>query len=225
MAYTLADLRNRVLDDKLDDTTFDPDIVDRFINDTQNEIFNTYELPFQEKVFAGVLPAGAYIFTFPSDYQQAQSLVITGPTGNVRDLSESYLDFRQFNKAYPTPGFYTAGVPTMWTIYGNKMYMNKPTDQQYNLTMFYLKRPDQLEADGDVPEIPEEFAEVLVLGAYYRVLARNENFDQASFIENGDYTKQVDLMVGRLGKRQSASPTTMAVPNRGYTSRYAKRRR
>lgn len=224
MAYTLADLRNRVLNDKLDDISYDPGIVDRFINDTQRQIFNTFELPFQEKVFAGILPAGAYIFTFPPDYQQAQSFVMTAPTGYLKDLSHSYVNFRDFNTWFPTPGITQAGPPDSWTVYGEKLYVNRPTDQSYTLSLFYLKTPDTMTSDGAIPEIPEEFGEVLVLGAYYRILERNEDFDQAAFIRDGDYTDQVDLMVQRLGKRQSATPSTMRQTHRNQGRRIHRRR-
>ena len=219
MAYTLADIRDRVQTDKLDDTGFDPDIIDGFINDTQRLIFNTYELGFQEKIFAGTMSAGGYIYTFPSDYQQAQSMVIAGANNFKKDLTECYVDFRDFNAMYPTPQFNDEGAPSVWTIYEGKIFFDRPTDQDYNLSLFYLKTPDELDADADVPEIPEEFQEVLVLGAYYRCLGRNEDFDQAAYVKNNEYQPQVDLMVARLGKKQTGNPTTMRLPRVGGTRR------
>lgn len=217
--YTLAYVRNRVLDDKLDDTGYDPDIVDRFINDTQRSIFNTYELPFMEKVFRGTLPVDASIFTFPVDYQMQQSLVIVSPEGQIRDISNNYVDFREFNRIYPVPDNNDAGMPSIWTIHGGRLYLDRKTDQEYTLSLYYLKTPAILEDDGDVPEIPIEFEEVLVLGAYYRVLQRNEDFDQAAFVKNGDYTDELDKMVARLGKRQTGRPQVMGQPLRTQRAR------
>lgn len=51
MDYNLVGLRQRVRIDKLDDEEFDSGVIDNFINDTQRDIFNEYELPFQEKIF------------------------------------------------------------------------------------------------------------------------------------------------------------------------------
>lgn len=219
MAYTLATLRNRVLDDKLDDTSFDPNIVDRFLNDAQRAVFNTYELPFMEKVFVGLLPSGGTIYTFPDDYQIEQSMVLTDPSSVRRDLTDNYVDFRTFNSQYYLPTAGTPGTPSVWTIHGNKMYIDKPTDQNYTLTLFYLKSPDTMENDNDVPEIPEAFSEVLVLGAYYRILQRNEDFDLALSIKNGDYTDELEKMVERLGKRQTGKAMSMANPTRVARSR------
>lgn len=214
MAYNLTSLRNRVLDDKLDDTDFSPSIVDRFINDTQRSIFNTYELPFMEKVFEGTMSVGGTIYNFPTDYQLQQSFVIVSPEGSVSDISDLYMDFREFNRAYPTPADYDAGTPTAWTVHGNKLYLNRPTDQEYTLSLFYLKKPDELEDGADVPELPSEWEELLVLGAYIRVLQRNEDFDLAAYYETGPYAVELDKLVGRLGKRQTGIPTVMGQPRR-----------
>jgi len=212
------------MNDKLDDTSYDTSIIDRFINDTQREIFNTYELPFQEKVFAGSLPSGAYIFTLPSDYQMTQSMVLTNE-GFRKDLSHQYVDFRDFNAWYPTPSEYVAGPPDVWTLYGNQLYFTRPTDDAYTISLFYLKTAKELTGDTDVPEIPEAWGEILVLGAYYRVLERNEDFDQAAFIRDGDYADMVDLMVARLSQRQSASPSTIRQTMRSQRGRIHRSRR
>lgn len=214
MAYTLAGIRNRVIDDKLDDVNFDPNIVDRFINDAQRSIFNTYELPFVEKVFNGVLPSGGFLFDFPADYQVEQSLVVTSPTDEKIDITKNYMTFRDFNAQFPLPEVNEPGKPEAWTIHGEKLYLSRPTDQDYTLTMFYLKKPITLVNDTDVPEIPEEFEEALVLGAYYRCLGRNEDFDQADYIKNGDYTDEITRMLNRFSRKQQGTPTIMRQPLR-----------
>lgn len=214
MTYNLASVRNRVLDDKLDDTEYDPNIIDRFINDTQRSIFNLYELPFQESVFNGVLPVGGVIFTFPVDYQLQQSLVITDPEGNQRDITDNYMNFRDFNNAYPLPSANDEGSPLEWTVHGGQLYLSRPTDQEYVLSLYYLKKPTKLEDDADVPEIPEEFEEVLVLGAYHRALSRNEDFDQAAYVKNSDYAEEVDKLVSRYGRRQTGKVMIMGQPLR-----------
>lgn len=214
MAYTLAGIRQRVIDDKLDDTGYDTAIVDRFINDTQRSIFNSFEMPYAEKVFSGLLPDGGYIFTFPDDYQITQALKITDPTANVKDITDSYVPFQQFNRAFPVPLNNPEGPPTAWTLHGNKLYFDKPTDQPYTLELYYLKKPAVLDDDADIPELPSEFEELLVLGAYYRVLERNEDLDLAAFYKNGDYTDELDKLAQRYGKRQVGKPQPMAQPLR-----------
>lgn len=218
MEYKLSSIRNQVLDDKLDDTSFDPRVVDRFINATQREIFNTYELPFQEEVFSGTLPSGNRIFEFPEDLQALQSVVVTSPDGLQRDITSLYRRYKDFNQIYPTPSNNEAAPIYAWTSFAGKMYTAAPIDVNYTMDTFYLKKPDLLEDDEDIPEIPEEFQEALVLGAFKRVLERNEDFDLAAVIGN-QYNDQLDRMVNRYGYRITGQPVVMAQPNRRSTRR------
>lgn len=219
MAYNLAYIRQRVLEDKLDDTSYDPDIVDRFINDAQRAIFNKYELPFMEKTFAGTIVGGGYQYVFPDDYQMTQSLKIVDPVENRTDITRNYMRFRRFNEAFPVPSNNSVARPSVWTLHGNRIFFSQPTDQDYVMELYYIKTPDKLEDDADVPEIPEEFEEVLVLGAYYRILERNEDFDLAAYYRNGPYADELDDMVGRLGKRLETGPQVMGQPLRSGGAR------
>lgn len=224
MSYNLTGIRQRVLDDKLDDTTFSAAIVDNFINDTQRSIFNQYELPFMEKTFIGNLAEGGSIFTFPADFQMVQSLKVTDPSDNKRDITNMFMPFRMFNEAYPVPEDNTADIPLQWTLHGNKLYFSRPTDQVYTLELYYIKKADTLSDDADVPELPAEFEELLVLGAYIRVLERNEDFDLAAYYKNGPYAEELDKMTQRLGKRHLGGPIIMGQPHRIMRSRSRGRR-
>lgn len=208
MEYNLAGIRERVIIDKLDDEEFDPGIVDRFINDTQREIFNTYELSFQEKIFSGTILAGSAVFNFPSDVAQVQSHTVTGPDGSQHNIQKGYVPFRDFNKVYPTPlNNQPAGIST-WTLFANNMMLSQPTDKEYTMTIFYIKKPTTLVENSAIPEIPEEFSELLVLGAYMRIQQRNEDFDLADKTAV-EYNKQLALLVNRYGFRQMDGPVTM----------------
>lgn len=196
MDYNLAGLRQRVRIDKLDDEEFDGSVIDNFINDTQREIFNQYELPFQEKIFQGAIPAGSTMVQLPSDLAQLQSQTLT----DVPGFSKMKHKWRDFFEIYPDNTAEAAGAPCAWTLYAGNVILNAPVDQEYTLTLYYIRKPILLTQDSHVPEIPEEFSELLVLGAYIRVLKRNEDFDQADYVET-EYNKQLDLLVSRYGFR------------------------
>jgi hypothetical protein len=118
------------------------------------------------------------------------------------------MDFRSFNKLYPVPGNNTAGPIHAWTLYANAMRTSAPTDQEYTMTVFYTKTPTKLTQDADIPELPEDFAELLVLGAYVRCLERNEDEDLAEKFE-AKYEKKKLQLVTRYGFRQSNGPIKM----------------
>lgn len=208
MEYNLAGLRQRILVDKLDDDEFDPQVVDNFINDAQRDIFNQYELPFMEKIFSGSIPTGSTMFTLPDDLAAIQSQVITAPDGTQHDMQPGYLDFRTFNNMYPTPANNTPGSIYHWTLYAGNVLTSAPTDQDYTMTIFYIKKPKLLAQDEDVPEVPEEFAEALILGALMRIHERNEDTDLAASVSQS-YTATMMQLVDRYGFRQSYGPIKM----------------
>jgi hypothetical protein len=208
MEYNLAGLRDRVRIDKLDDEEFDPTIIDNFINDTQRDIFNEYELPFQEKIFSGAIPAGSAMFNFPTDCAQIQSQVVTAPDGSQTDIKNGYMDFRTFNKNFPTPNNNEAAPISYWTLYAQNMLLSQPTDQAYTMNTFYIKKPTLLTDNGDVPDVPEEFGELLVLGAFKRVLERNEDYDLAAVV-NQQYNNLLNMLVARYGYRHADGPIKM----------------
>lgn len=204
MDYNLAGLRNRVLVDKLDDDEFDPNIVDNFINDTQRDIFNQFELPFQEKIFQGVIPAGSTMFQLPSDVAQIQSQTLAG----VQNFGNRQVDWRAFFQAYPDADNATPGSPSQWTLYAGNVLLSAPTDKEYTMKLFYIRKPKTLSQNSDVPEIPEEFSELLILGAFRRILERNEDYDLAGQI-NAQYQAQLMQLVSRYGFRESDGPIKM----------------
>ena len=208
MSYNLASIRNRVLVDKLDDEDFDVDVLTNFINDAQRDIFSEYELPFTEKIFTGDLPAGAHMFQFPEDVSQIQSIQVVDGSGRSVDIKDKFLTFREFNKWYANPSVNQVGPVRYWTLYGGKMIVSRPIDTDYNMTIFYNKVPKLLTDDLDVPEVPEEFEEALVLGAYYRVQLREGDSDEA-LLTKSEYQRKLEQMVARYGFRMSAGPIKM----------------
>lgn len=208
MDYTLRGIRERVLVDKLDDEEYEASVVDNFINDTQRNIFNQYELPFQEKIFQGTVPQTTTLFAFPTDVAITQSHLITAPDGTQTDLADKYLEFKEFNRRYPTPSNNKPGPIAAWTLFAGNMLLSAPLDQDYTMTIFYIRKPKTLSANSDIPEIPEEFSELLVLGAFMRVQKRNEDYDLAA-VTNQEYNDQLDLLVSRYGYRKIDVPFIM----------------
>ena len=204
MAYNLAGIRNRVLVDKLDDDEFDPTIVDNFINDTLRDIYNQFELPFQEKIFQGVIPAGSTMFKLPDDVALMQSQSI----GGVLNFAGYKMPWRDFISAYPDALNNPAQAPGGWALYAGNILLSAPTDAEYTMTMYYIKKPLTLAEPTDVPELPSEFEELLVLGAYKRILDRNEDFDLGTMIE-GQYEKRLTQLVNRYGFREASGPIIM----------------
>jgi len=208
MDYTLQAIVQRVQVDKLDDDEFDTGVITRFVNDTQRDIFNQFELSFQEKIFAGTLPATSTMFNVPDDLALLQRAILTNGT-NIQDITSKYMPWREFLNTYPSPSSNTAGDVTNWTSYAGNIILNCPQEDEQTLTMYYIRKPITLTVGTQVPEIPYEFEELLVVGTYIRCLKFNEDFDQAAYVET-EYNKMLDLLVTRYGGRLSPGSIKMA---------------
>jgi len=208
MSYTLAGIRNRILVDKLDDEDFDTQVLDNFINDAQRDIFSEFELPFTEKIFTGNLPQGAYMFQFPDDVSHLQSIVITSPEGRAVDIKDKFMDFQTFNGRFPSPVSTDVGSVVNWTLYGGKLITSRPIDLEYNMTIYYNKVPKTLVQDSDIPEVPEEFEEALILGAFYRVQYREGDSDEG-LLTKSEFRAKIEQMANRYGFRIGGGPIRM----------------
>lgn len=204
MEYTLQGIVSRVQTDKLDDDEFDTGVITNFVNDTQRDIFNQFELPFQEKIFAGTVPSTSSMFNVPADMALLQSVSMA----DVPGFSATRMNWRDFFQKYPDNTSAEPGKPSAWTLYAGNIIFDKPTDEDYVLTLFYIRKPITLTTGTQVPEIPYEFEELLVLGAYIRCLKFNEDNDQAQYHE-GEYNKMLDLLVTRYGGRMSPGSVKM----------------
>ena len=208
MSYTLAGIRNRILVDKLDDEDFDTSVLDNFINDAQRDIFSEFELPFTEKIFTGNLPQSAYMFQFPDDVSHLQSVVIADGNGNAVDIKDKFIDFQSFNSRYPSPAANQSGSIMYWTLFGGKMITSRPIDLEYNMTIYYNKVPKTLTQDTDIPEVPEEFEEALLLGAFYRVQYREGDSDEG-LLTKSEFRTKIEQMANRYGYRIGSGPIRM----------------
>lgn len=204
MDYTLQAIVSRVQTDKLDDDEFDTGIISNFVNDTQRDIFNQFELPFQEKIFAGTVPSSSSMVNTPTDLALLQNVSMT----DVPGFANMRMNWKDFFAKYPDNTSAEPGKPSAWTLYAGNIIFDKPTDADYTLTMFYIRKPITLTVGTQVPEIPYEFEELLVLGAYIRCLKFNEDNDQAAYHE-GEYNKMLDLLVSRYGGRISPGAVKM----------------
>lgn len=205
MEYTLQAIVQRVQVDKLDDDEFDTGVISNFVNDTQRDIFNQFELPFQEKIFAGTVPSSSSMFNTPADLALLQSVSMA----DVPGFSATRMNWKDFFNKYPDNTSAEPGKPTNWTLYAGNIIFDKPTDEDYVLTLFYIRKPITLTTGTQVPEIPSEFEELLVMGAYIRCLKFNEDNDQAAYHEV-EYNKMLDLLVTRYGGRISPGSIKMA---------------
>jgi hypothetical protein len=210
MAYTLATTRTR-LNQRLDDTAFDTTLADQFINDAQRYILNTRRFNFMEAEATVTTTDGSQSLTgVPSDLQTPLSLRIYTPTGNASLLP--YIEYEDIDLGFPNVQAVGEGSPSAWYVFDGTIYIYPTADATYTLKLKYIKKVIELTTDAQVPEVPEDFSELLVLSAYKRALEWNDNFDKAQIIQ-----LQVDELMSNMDeryKRQAGGPHIMRQPNR-----------
>lgn len=216
MSFILGDIVTRV-QQRVRDTGYSTSEIIGFINDTQNDIFNEYRLPFMETTQGYTLTANVSDITdgdgLPSNYVQAIDLIDT-TNGSERRLT--YKDIREIEQDHPDPddtSINPAGKPQYWYYYAETIRVYPKPADAYTLTLRYYKKPTALSANGDIPEVPSQFEEILVVGAGYRVLQVKDNYDQAGILQN-KYDEILQKLVMRYSQAQVGKPTIMRINRR-----------
>jgi hypothetical protein len=185
MAYDLSVVRENVRN-KLDDDEYEQTFLDRAINYAQWEITNRHHLSFMEASQPLTVNQGDLDASLPTDFHEYLHLLITSPTNVRANITEQYLDYEDFLNNYIVPAVNPQNRPYWWSEYGRKIKFANPADQTYTLLLDYLRSSAKLVDDTDVPDIPEEFSELLEIGAYMRINKREDDYDVKS-AEQMDY--------------------------------------
>lgn len=222
MAYQTSDIVTKV-QQRVRDTAYSTAEIKNYLNDTQNDVFNEYRLPFMETSHDYTLTANVSDITngsgLPTDFVQAVDLVLT-TAGRQKTLF--YRDIRDIERLYSNPDdttIHPTNVPSEWYLYAQTAKVFPVPNAAYTATLRYYKRPTLLSADADVPSLPSEFEELLVCGAAYRVLQVKDNYDQAAILQN-KYDELLQKLVVKYSVHQVGMPTTMRINRRamGQTS-------
>lgn len=216
MSYTTGDIISRV-QQRVRDTSFSSSEIIGYLNDTQNDVFNEYRLPFMQATQIYTLTVGTSDITngsgLPANYVQALDLIVT-TAGQERVIE--YQDIRQIDDYYPDPDDTTrnaSNTPTAWYYYAETIRVFPVPNSAYTLALRYYKKPTLLSANGDEPDLPSEFEELLVVGAAYRVLQVKDNYDQAGILQN-KYDELLQKLVMKYSQSQVGTPTRIRINRR-----------
>lgn len=219
MSYTLTDITTKV-QQRIRDTGYSTSEIANYLNDTINDVFNEYRLPFMQTTQTYTVTANDSDIThgsgLPTNYVGAIDLL---NTTSGQESVIPYKDFSELDQMYPDlddTTRNTAGQPLYWYKYGNTIKLFPSPAAAYTLSLRYYKKPTALSDTTDVPEIPSEFEELLVAGAAYRVLQVKDNYDQAAIHEN-KYQELLQKLVVRYSSDQTGSPKVLPI-NRYRTS-------
>jgi hypothetical protein len=212
MSYNLTTTRTRI-EQKLDDTSFGTTKLNQFINDGQRYILNNRRFRFMEKEADLTTTSGSDAVTgTPTDLQTPLSLRLYSPAGNAIKLQ--YVEYEDIDNAFPNISNSGNSAPSAWYVFNNTIKIYPQADATYTLKLKYIKTVDELSEDADIPEIPEDFSEALVLAGYQRALEHNDDYDQAQVVQ-----LKIDELIDKMDeryKRQAGQPHIMRSSRGGH---------
>ena len=179
--YNLSGLISRVKT-RLNDAEYSDDTIKEFINDAYLDILGDAEYQFLERIVRQYADNSSFMM-LPPNFQTVICLTAK-INGNVTPLH--YIPKGEYFSTDRESGVNNYA----YTSFANQILFSLPdisennTDDYYEMTLYYLARPCLLVNDTDVPVIPPEFSEVIVLGALARAERRRDNFDYAAVYEN-----------------------------------------
>lgn len=209
MAYNLGQLVTDVRN-KLDDSNFSSTLIKEFINDAQRYVVNKHNWRFMEGTYTAGLTIDQFSYDLPSDVGEVEGMRITDPSGDEADITDRFLTWKEYDKKFPDPAEDDSSKPYFWTIRENNFLLYPKPDTTYTLDIRYQKIPTALSGDSDVPEVPERYKELLVLGALIRAHKFNDNYDLAQ-VEQASLDELLLDAVANTYTRQSGRPVVMRV--------------
>lgn len=100
----------------------------------------------------------------------------------------------------------TNGEPLFWTRTGGSLYFWPVADQNYTVSVDYIKYPATLVADGDATIIPDAYQDVLVWGAIKELTFRERDAEGRSLAED-EFQTILATMRHQDGLEQRQTPS------------------
>lgn len=158
----------------------------KWINQVQRQLYRDYPLP--EAVRWFLTTSGLAFYELPEDCVEGRitHVVVEG-------------------KEYPYRESYEPSMLRFWTIVSGSLVLNPVPDGQYNVLVFYRRRPKDLSPDNltETPNFPEDYHELLVLGCAKRVAQAMRDVELANNFEM-DY-QQLAAKAAKELRKQSVT--------------------
>lgn len=201
----LAGLVERVKH-RLKDADYDEQDIKQFLNEAYFEVMNDGHYSFLERTYQMFASESAKLET-PCDFQSVAKL--TANDGN-KLKSLKYMPYDEYFNHEEDSAINNYS----YTIFGNNLLFTVPKlpeNQYYTIQLYYLAKPVAMVADDDKTLIPNEFSEILVLGALKRAERLRDNFDYAQIYEN-DRQDMIINMKARYCPRQQNMENRAKLP-------------
>lgn len=135
--------------------------IDRFIDQAEQRIYNSIQLPVLRKNVTGTLTSGNKYLSTPTDWLATFSLAVIDDTGNFKYLLDKDVNF--IREAYPSPT--DEGLPEYYAQFDQNTFILGPTpDANYDMELHYFYYPESIVTAG-TSWVGDNFDSVLLYGA------------------------------------------------------------
>lgn len=119
--------------------------IDTFIEQAEQRIYNSVQLPALRKNVTGSLTAGNSYLTAPSDWLATFSIAVIDAAGNYKYLLDKDVNF--IRASYPSPT--STGLPEYYALFDQNSFILGPTpDDYYTSELHYYYYPESIVTAG-----------------------------------------------------------------------------
>ena len=134
--------------------------INTFIDNAEQRIYNSVEIPAIRKNVTGTTSAGNKYLTVPNDWLATFSLAVVDDDGNYKYLLNKDVNF--IRSAYPSPT--DEGIPEYYAVFDQNTFILGPTpDANYVAELHYFYYPPSIVTAG-TSWIGDNFDTVLLYG-------------------------------------------------------------
>jgi hypothetical protein len=165
MSMTYSQLTANIQD--ICETTFTSDQLAMFVQQTEQFIYNTVQLPSLRKNVSGTITLGNKYLAVPSDYLYTYSLAVINSDGSFDFLLNKDVNF--IREAYPTPT--STGTPKHYANFNDETFILGPTPSaSLTVELHYGYYPESIVTASTLPWLGENFDSALLNGSLVEAL-------------------------------------------------------
>ena len=161
MNYTqlVAEIQNYVED------TFTTEIINTFITQAEQRIYNVVQLPALRKNVTGSLTAGNKYLAIPSNWLATFSLAVINNNNEYLYLLNKDVNF--IRQSYPDTDAEYYGEPQYYAVFDNTSFIVGPTpDESYDVELHYFYYPESITTtQSGTTWLGDNFSSTLLYGS------------------------------------------------------------
>lgn len=146
----------------------------RWLNTAQRKAVQQSEFRSQEETESYTTTSGDATLALPEDFvrlKEEDAIFDTGERLPLVQLSQPEYDALAAS----------SGRPLAYTVVGDQITLYPSPDGSYGLSLRYWRLPQDMVADGDEPEIPPQYHDVLPAYAMQKAYARENDYAASRF--------------------------------------------